>query len=259
LSVVKQSSIPTDREVFNCALCEVRYFRPHDLVLHYTKYHPESAVPDDLNFRRSKLPCSICGRKIGSIEKLQAHEKLHRGEENLSLVSVDFQFLLADGGVKFQCELCPFLYSEAAFLKAHYKIAHHRNKQVKIELEEKKNDCSLCQRTFNDAKLLKDHLKAHGELMASAEFQEANETSIADENSLFKCELCSHCYETVELLKVHQTTSHAGGSQKKSTRKIAGGSSVAKESVKKPMDDVTTYNNLANVKLLDSRIDGKRS
>jgi hypothetical protein len=124
---------------------------------------------------------------------------------------------------------------------------------------EEKNDCSLCKRTFSDGKLLKNHLKAHGELMASLEFQVSNETLTAGENKLFKCELCSQCYETVGLLKVHQTTSHGGSSAKKNTRKSDGGSSVAKEPVKKPMESAQKpIVNLADVKLLDSQIDGER-
>lgn len=129
---------------YECEACKIRYMNFGDLKKHMRLHHPDATIPENILEQKPSLKCPTCMRMFKCPLKLEQHILLHSG-----------------GAEKFQCELCPMLYSNSLVLKQHYSI-NHRGMPMPLHLTTKIfSNCTICERKCKSASDLENHMKMH--------------------------------------------------------------------------------------------------
>ena len=158
---VKDSEIkiPSENTV-QCRNCDFTTVSRQGLKIHNTKVHSK------INFEEFPAACNICEKVLESEISLKKHKKSEHTFHN----------------VKFQCNECEFMANEVQTLQVHFGINHSVQKQ-----------CGLCDKDFDNSKLLDDHLS---------------------ECEIFMCSNsgCNEYFETMAEMKEHINNKHRSNS-----------------------------------------------
>ena len=114
----------SEENSFQCNNCDFSTTSKQGLKIHNTKIHSR------VNFEEFPAACDICEKVLENVTNLSKHKKAEHTFHN----------------VKYQCNECEFMANEVQTLHVHFGINHSIKKQ-----------CGLCDKNFENSKLLEDH------------------------------------------------------------------------------------------------------
>ena len=114
--------IPTQEEMFECAVCG-KHYRRRALLSEHLRTHTGEKPYD----------CTMCNKKFLQNSNLKSHLRTHTGEK------------------PFECKVCGKRFSESTKLNNHLRI-HSR---------EKPYQCTVCKKNFTERGNLKNHIRIH--------------------------------------------------------------------------------------------------
>ena len=143
------------KEVWSCNICDMSFRLQSDFIMHYVEC---------LSEKENQVQCGICASSFTYTRNLVKHlETAHKGKIYKEKC--------------FNCNKCNSEFFGAKELKVHVKDAH---------LDGKRLPCPICNGSFKNILILKQHLKAvHGE-------------------KKFKCHVCDKMYPTRNSLNYHK-------------------------------------------------------
>ena len=126
---------------YECDQCDYQtsradHFKNHTLC--HSGENLKSFKKDMKVHKRNELECSLCQKKLKTLQSYKRHKLSHTSLEK-----------------KFSCSLCPLVFQFKNYLKIHERT--HNN--------QKRYTCLMCPKTFSQQGNLKTHTKQHSQLM----------------------------------------------------------------------------------------------
>lgn len=197
-------------KVYSCKVCR-NYFQSQALLDRHSKY-------------LHRFPCELCDQRFDQRYELTEHMKKRHfvgsamGKEATQLITFKCDFckklfktqLLLHKHMqlmhKFQCEICKVQFGESIPFKSHMREEHFSWSELV--------ECELCERLFQTASYLDDHLiHVHSDPVTCELCDEVLQNSKTFKQHLDeKHKKCSHCdtfFKTEEMLGIHFTSEHS--------------------------------------------------
>ena len=165
-------------EKFKCEICDRRFSLMIHLKNHVTYIHESSG----------KVCCDICAKSFKRKSSLLTHKCKHQNTENGKIVIGKRNLkkkLMRENKPKFECELCPKVFSFKDNKARHVISIHEKKARWK---------CDVCDKPFIYRNVFNDHVKEH----------------FGDERKLkpFQCKICSKNFPQKSKLQDHIDSAH---------------------------------------------------